>query len=50
MKLDLSTIELEREDLDHLHDIKLDAVKYGCSDTPTRDAIFIFLQDKYANS
>lgn len=74
MKFDLTTIELERDDLNTLHDviiealdllwdkgisdeeiiqywnklpndIKLDALKWGVSDTPTKDAIYVWLQE-----
>lgn len=70
MKIDLSKVKLEQDDLDTLHDvifnalglenlsndkimefwikfpedIKLDAIKWGVSDTPTRDKMYVWLQ------
>ena len=70
MKLDISKVELDQDDLDTLHDvifnalglddlsndkileywnkfpddIKLDAIKWGISDTPTRDNMYGWLQ------
>lgn len=70
MKLDLTKVEFEQEDLDSLHDvilealniedldnekiieywnmfpenIKLDAIKWGMRDTPTRDNMYDWLQ------
>jgi hypothetical protein len=70
MRLDLTKIEFDQEDLNNLHDvifnalgkedltneeiigywnlfpedIKLDALKWGVSDTPTRDNMYVWLQ------
>lgn len=70
MKIDLSNIEFDQDDLNSLHDtifnaldldilsneqiiqywnkipddIKLDAIKYGVSDTPTRDKMYVWLR------
>lgn len=70
MKIDLSNIEFDQDDLNSLHDtifnaldlnilsneqiiqywnkfpddIKLDAIKYGVRDTPTRDKMYVWLR------
>jgi hypothetical protein len=70
MKLDMTKVELDQDDLNSIHDvvfnaldkedltneqiveywnklpedIKLDALKWGCSDTPTRENMYLWFK------